>query len=542
MDYFKQLISDIITEVSYRTKEGVLDFDNPSHINIFSEVLDEFGLGEIKHQLIQNIFEVNEETDSDEKDEIEELISEASILDPKYKPGHQVVVKDKVTFAKQLKVGDVVTIVTNKEGEPDYGSGDFEKTLKFPDGKEFKIASNNKGYGSTMFNHLKSGKSMPSGEDWESLIIVAFNEKYEGYEWERAEKFWSDYGEDAKKVADSFRKVIKSKNLSQLGASTAALNSNWGGSNKTPKTDILGDTDERISLKKAGGSQLMSGGPEEALATFDAAMQMVGQNKPKVLDSFLNTLEEKMGRMSQSGTITALQKLRDSGEQLTKDQEKQIAEMEKLQLNAKEINLDMSSVFKDIYFKSCFCFEAATGTTKFADKKAVANELIEFNPGSGEITAHLPMKKIEDAKVLANSNSFYVSFKTGGGGSKPYLALRTKKMSKKQMLGEDIETFRDIVVEEFSKSDYGMNFLNEANEEQLNEFQIFNKLSKGIKNVSSKIKDQAKKILDGILKRIKLAFDSIKRMGRKMFDSIMYFLGMKVESAKISSGGKFPLV
>ena len=110
------------------------------------------------------------------------------------------------------------------------------------------------------------------------------------------------------------------------------------------------------------------------------------------------------------------------------------------------------------------------------------------------------------------------------------------------MLGEDIETFRDIVVDEFSKSDYGMNFLNEANEEQLNEFQIFNKLSKGIKNVSSKIKDQAKKILDGILKKIKLAFDSIKRMGRKMFDSIMYFLGMKVESVKISSGGKFPLV
>ena len=563
MDYFKQLISDIITEVSYRTKEGVLDFDNPSHINIFSEVLDEMGLSEIKQELIQNIFEAEEKDcidpsrinvfDDDYKEDLpdedpssekveESILLEASILDPKYKPGHQVVVKNKVTFAKQLKIGDVVTIVTNKEGEPDYGSGDFEKTLKFPDGIEFKIASNNKGYGSTMFNHLKSGKAMPSGEDWESLIIVAFNEKYEGYEWERAEKFWSDYGEDAKKVADSFRKVIKSKNLSQLGASTAALNSNWGGSNKTPKTDILGDTDERISLKKAGGSQLMSGALEEVLATFDAAMKMVGQNKPKVLDSFLNTLEEKMGRMSQSGTITSLQKLRDSGEQLTKDQEKQIAEMENLQLNAQEINSDMSSVFKDIYFKSCFCFEAATGTTKFADKNAIANELIEFNPGSGTITAHLPMKKIEDAKVLASSNSFYVSFKTGGGGSKPYLALRTKKMSKKQMLGEDIETFRDIVVEEFSKSDYGMNFLNEANEEQLNEFQIFNKLSKGIKNVSSKIKDQAKKILDGILKRIKLAFDSIKRMGLKMFDSIMYFLGIKVESVKISSGGKFPLV
>jgi hypothetical protein len=260
------------------------------------------------------------------------------------------------------------------------------------------------------------------------------------------------------------------------------------------------------------------------------------------LDSFLNTLEDKMGRMSQKGTISALEKLRDSGQKLTPDQEKSIAEMEQLQLNAQEINKDMSSVFKDIYFKSCFCFEAATGTNKFADKNAIANELIEFNPGNGKITAHLPMKKIEDAKPLAQSNSFYVSFKTGGGGSKPYLALRTKKMSKKQMLGEEVETFRDIVVEEFSKSEYGMSMLNEANEKQLNEFQIFNKLSKGLKNVSSKIKSQAKKILDAILKRIKQAFDTIKRLGKGMFNGIMHFLGMEVSSVKISSGGSFPLV
>lgn len=383
---------------------------------------------------------------------------------------------------------------------------------------------------------------MPSGEDWESLIIVAYNNTFEGYEWERAEKFWADYGDDAKAIAASFRKEIKSKSLSQLGASTAALNADWGGSNKTPKTDILGSSDERISLKKAGGSQLMSGGQEEALATFSAAMKMVGENKPKILDSFLNTLEDKMGRMSQKGTISALEKLRDSGQKLTPDQEKSIAEMEQLQLNAQEINKDMSSVFKDIYFKSCFCFEAATGTNKFADKNAIANELIEFNPGNGKITAHLPMKKIEDAKPLAQSNSFYVSFKTGGGGSKPYLALRTKKMSKKQMLGEEVETFRDIVVEEFSKSEYGMSMLNEANEQQLNEFQIFNKLSKGLKNVSSKVKSQAKKILDAILKRIKQAFDAIKRLGKGMFNGIMHFLGMEVSSVKISSGGSFPLV
>ena len=277
------------------------------------------------------------------KNELKEIdlkntLNEASFLDPKYKPGHQIIVATPPPFAKELKKGDVLTIVTDKSGEPDYGDGGYEKTLQFPNGTEFKVASKNTGYASSYFTHLKSGKAMPAGEDWESLIIVAFNEIYEGSEWDRAEKFWADYGDDARKVAESFKKLIKSKSLSQLGSSTAALNSDWGGSNKTPKTDILGNSDERISLKKSGGSQLMSGGPEEALATFDAAIKTVGENKPKILDSFLNTLEDKMGKMTQKGTITALQKLRDSGETLTKDQETAIAEMNQLQLNAQEIN------------------------------------------------------------------------------------------------------------------------------------------------------------------------------------------------------------
>ncbi|MDB2399686.1 hypothetical protein N9W01_00310 [bacterium] len=559
------IAQQVWNEVGVTLNEGITNEESlKATYKVVSEIIGE----EFAEELIKNLLEAEEEdkkVDSKKDDTSEEpvedepdfdsddqksmmtqaerdALNEASFLDPKYKPGHQIIVATPPPFAKKLKKGDVLTIVTDKPGEPDYGDGEYEKTLQFPDGTEFKVASKNTGYASSYFTHLKSGKAMPSGEDWESLIIVAYNNTFEGYEWERAEKFWADYGNDARKIADSFKKEIKSKSLSQLGASTAPLNSDWGGSNKTPKTDILGDSDERISLKKAGGSQLMSGGQEEALATFDAAMKMVGENKPKILDSFLNTLEDKMGRMSQKGTISALEALRDSGEKLTPEQETAIAEMQQLQLNAQEINKDMSSVFKDIYFKSCFCFEAATGTNKFADKNAIANELIEFNPGNGKITAHLPMKKIEDAKPLAQSNSFYVSFKTGGGGSKPYLALRTKKMSKKQMLGEEVESFRDIVVEEFSKSDYGMSMLNEANEQQLNEFQIFNKLSKGLKNVSSKIKSQAKKILDAILKRIKQAFDAIKKLGRSMFDGIMHFLGMEVSSVKISSGGQFPLV
>ena len=56
---YKQFISDLITEVSYRTTTGIVDFKNPDHISILSEVLDEIGLTEIKHELFENLFEAD---------------------------------------------------------------------------------------------------------------------------------------------------------------------------------------------------------------------------------------------------------------------------------------------------------------------------------------------------------------------------------------------------------------------------------------------------------------------------------------------------
>ena len=74
MVYFNQFISDIITEVSYRSKEGIVDFKNPEHISILSEVLDEIGLTEIKHELFENLFEAGEQTlDPKEKEKVKQM-------------------------------------------------------------------------------------------------------------------------------------------------------------------------------------------------------------------------------------------------------------------------------------------------------------------------------------------------------------------------------------------------------------------------------------------------------------------------------------
>ena len=472
-----------------------------------------------------------------------DILTEASYLDSKYKAGHQIIFNKETPpkWAPNLKNGDVLTIVSDDDSIVPYGEGEFVKTLQLPDGKLVRVASSNRAGGNAdLFIHSKKGGAAPTGEDWEALIICGYNGIDENSnEWKRAQVFWSSYGGEARNIAEEFKKIIKSNKLSQLGSSTAALNSDWGGTNKTPKTDILGDSNEKISLKKTGGSQLMSAGKEETLATFDAAMKMVGENQPQLLKSFLGKLEEKMGAMNEKGTITALQQLRDSGEELTPAQEKAVAEMDQLQLNAKEINKDMEEVFKDMYFKTCFCFEAATGTSKFADKNAVANELIEFEP-SGKITAHLPMKTINDARILAAKNSFFVSFKTGGTSAKPYLSLRTKQISKSKLV--ESVTFRDIISEEFSKYNFGERILLESDRQQLDEFQLFNKLISNVKNVSKKVKDQVTNILSSIMKRVKEAIDYIKTLGEKMFNSILNFLGMEVSNVNINTSGPFPLI
>ena len=284
----------------------------------------------------------------------------------------------------------------------------------------------------------------------------------------------------------------------------------------------------------------MSAAPAEAIATFQAALKLVGENQPQLLKSFLDGLEEKMGKMSEKGTITAWQELKDSGQELTPAQEKAIAEMEQLQLNAKEITKDMETIFKDMYFKSCFCFEAATGTSKFADKNAIANKIVEFDASSGKITNHLSIQTINDASVLAAKNSFFVSFKTGSPNSMPYLALRSKKLSKSQLTEE--VTLKDIITEEFSKYNFGEQILLEGDRQQLNEFQLFNKLAAGLKNVSTKVKNQVKNILSTIMARVKEAISYIKTLGGKIFNAILNFLGMEVTDVNIKTSGPFPLI
>ena len=390
--------------------------------------------------------------------------------------------------------------------------------------------------------------SNPKGEDWESIIAVAVNKLQgkkwnQGDEWDRAQKFWGDWEEQGMKLGQEFINKVGVKKLEQLGASTLPISKEWKGTNKTPKTDLI-DGNKKISLKKAGGSQLLSAGKFEAISTVESAMRMysIDPTGKRKVESLIDNLEKKMIKLSTKDTVGKIEKLAKKSN-LSPADKKKVAELDQGQLYAKELTTEMENLFNsEALMKEFFCWEAATGENKFGKgSQGVANQVVTFKE-TGKITDILDLKSPSQAgKILAKGNNFYVSFKSSSG-SPPYLSLRSKKLSNKQLMANSYQpTFAEIIKEECAKERIGMQVLHEGKVEQLDEFQMFNRLVSKAKNVASSIKNQAKKILEGIMKRMKAAFDFIKKQGRKLIDAVLNFFGLDIKSIKITGGGKYPI-
>ena len=63
-----QFFEEILLELSYRSDEGYPDFSKPQHITILSEILTEWGLTDVKYELIKNLLKEEEEKPLDAKE------------------------------------------------------------------------------------------------------------------------------------------------------------------------------------------------------------------------------------------------------------------------------------------------------------------------------------------------------------------------------------------------------------------------------------------------------------------------------------------
>ena len=58
-----KFFEEILLELSYRSDEGYPDFSKPQHITILSEILTEWGLTDVKYELIKNLLKEDEKED-----------------------------------------------------------------------------------------------------------------------------------------------------------------------------------------------------------------------------------------------------------------------------------------------------------------------------------------------------------------------------------------------------------------------------------------------------------------------------------------------
>jgi hypothetical protein len=202
---------------------------------------------------------------------------------------------------------------------------------------------------------------------------------------------------------------------------------------------------QHISLKKFGGSQLMSGGKAETLATLAYAYdrtpaRIKTQELDKAWSQLQKTIESQYMKtqLPKGGTIGAVKKDIKTGKLSSLESASFTTLIKKTIQNDKAMTVALNDILQKDEIKKAVVYEAMTGRDKFSTRLARATHMMVFNPtGSAEY------KSINKSLVstYASQTTFNISFKTGGTGKGAWTAL-------KAIYTEDIDTSLDNIINE----------------------------------------------------------------------------------------------
>ena len=355
--------------------------------------------------------------------------------------------------------------------------------------------------------------------EWEKVICVAYNIKAgmtpvdakSKVDWKS--KYNSSLGAGSQIVDNTFSTFSK-EGMDHYGSGSANLTAEWdsyfvkmtgksaGGPTKTPKTDMM-LSKANISLKKYGGSQLMSGGKSETLATLGFAYDNAPDSiKTKAFDDAWKQLNSSIVdeyvkfKLPPGGQVGAIAK----GQMSSPRDIKRI--IKDSMTNNRAMTKAITDIFKDKSIKKEVVREAMSGREKFSDKKAAATHMMKFDQeGNSEYIA------IDDKLVskYTNATSFNISFKTSGTGGSAWTAL--KGIYKEEKINLD-----DLIAESIDETD--KEFLEES---------LFSKAVKTVKN--------------WIIRLLKKVWDKIKKFLMKSLDIALDLIGVKMVA--IGDGYRF---
>ncbi len=277
-------------------------------------------------------------------------------------------------------------------------------------------------------NMKEDGRWFPSSEDMESVIAYAWNKSrncinddienikyvtsYTPEPNSKAEQLMAYYAGNQASI-DKMLEVIPDncKALRKLATSEASVQSSWNKygeygdikPDRTPKTDIISDN-YRISLKKADGSQLMSGLQHESMATLMAVAA-----KLKASSQFKNLIKNLFSKPWAS--------------RVDSKNKKEIQNIQ--ELNAK-LTAQVNELFNENEkFRLAVFMEAATGKLKFGESSpACADHVLVWDDVSSD---KCRFWKIEDyVKHVAESARVSINIKSANNKSSTALRVITK--------------------------------------------------------------------------------------------------------------------
>jgi len=387
-------------------------------------------------------------------------ISEARIYEPKYKAGFEFTLNERTPNAVHIALGNYIP------GDP-FKKSDKEATKEYgdPNGKDFiSVTLEDKtgqiikiwGSESALSNAFNKGSSATGGKmfaaDWEEVITIAHNmggTESSGPTMDEAAKLGGIKLPIKKKIIDKVNTpnlasgMLAGVNLPSntpmihFGRKTGAPSKLWSNTfeeigipmnskSMTPKTDMkVGKM--HISLKKAGGSQLMSGFKGDTLGVIMAAynkamkeksgsnadMKRLGDGLKGMRGAVINNFQDTQDVAG--GARDIRKKVKEGGtlDKIEKAAWKTIQDGDVAQDIIRDI-LDNSPRVK--YFA---VEEAMTGNMKFSDADPRSNYLMVFNPDPVPATAH--MDKIEPGIIQTYANK--VTWSVGLKSSKKRGAL-----------------------------------------------------------------------------------------------------------------------
>ena len=247
--------------------------------------------------------------------------------------------------------------------------------------------------------------------------------------WNNGQTQYKQLEKSAISICEYLKKQGVSGEAKHMGSGSFSLLSSWskhGGTDKTPKTDLMIGK-YRISLKKRGGSQLVSGAKGETLSIFYSVAEQLNifDDIKKQFDEYIQQFVFKK-KVDRNLTVGKIKKNKSDDEIVIADQ------MHKEFTNILNEYFNINELFRREIIR-----ETITGNNKFGNSEASATHVLIFDgKGNNHILRDVNDNSFIDSVISKSKIQF--SFKSTSSNAFRSISSNLRILVKEDIIDENI--------------------------------------------------------------------------------------------------------